>query len=51
MLDSIRILDLTWVLGGPFAGQLLAQLGAEVIELEPLDRDRSFARSPTTFLR
>jgi CoA:oxalate CoA-transferase len=39
MLSSFRILDLTWVLGGPFAGQLLAQLGAEVIKVEPLGGD------------
>lgn len=39
MLQSARILDLTWVLGGPFGGQLLAQLGAEVIKVEPADGD------------
>lgn len=41
MLADFRILDLTWVLGGPFAGQLLAQLGAEVIKVEPLEGDLS----------
>jgi len=39
MLSSFTVLDLTWVLGGPFAGQLLAQLGAEVIKIEPLQGD------------
>lgn len=39
MLLGKRILDLSWVLGGPFAGQLLAQLGAEVIKVESLDGD------------
>lgn len=41
MLSSFRILDLTWVLGGPFAGQLLAQLGADVIKVETPDGDSS----------
>jgi len=39
MLSSFTVLDLTWVLGGPFAGQLLAQLGAEVVKVEPLEGD------------
>ena len=39
MLSGKRILDLSWVLGGPFAGQLLAQLGAEVIKVEALGGD------------
>ena len=39
MLSGKRILDLSWVLGGPFGGQLLAQLGAEVIKVEALDGD------------
>ena len=34
MLSGKLILDLSWVLGGPFAGQLLAQLGAEVVKVE-----------------
>lgn len=41
MLSGKRILDLSWVLGGPFAGQLLAQLGAEVIKVEALEGDYS----------
>ncbi|GGE31036.1 CoA transferase [Agaricicola taiwanensis] len=46
MLSGLRILDLTWVLGGPFAGQLLAQLGAEVIKIETLDGDLSRSVPP-----
>ncbi|MGH8758201.1 MAG: CaiB/BaiF CoA transferase family protein [Burkholderiales bacterium] len=39
MLSGKLILDLSWVLGGPFAGQLLAQLGAEVVKVEALEGD------------
>ncbi|MBN9014264.1 MAG: CoA transferase, partial [Rhizobiales bacterium] len=30
LLEGVRVLDMGWVLGGPFAGQLLAQMGADV---------------------
>ena len=49
MLAGVRILDLTWVLGGPFASYLLAQLGAEIIKVEPPSGDLARAFPPHYF--
>jgi crotonobetainyl-CoA:carnitine CoA-transferase CaiB-like acyl-CoA transferase len=38
-LDGLKVVDLTRVLGGPFATQLLADHGANVIKVEPPQGD------------
>ena len=38
-LEDLKVLDLSRVLAGPFAGRMLADLGAEVVKVEPPDQD------------
>jgi crotonobetainyl-CoA:carnitine CoA-transferase CaiB-like acyl-CoA transferase len=40
-LVGIRVLEITNLIAGPTAGRLLADLGADVVKMEPLDGDLS----------
>ena len=35
-LEGVKVIDLTHMLAGPYAGMVLADLGAEVVKVEPL---------------
>jgi len=46
VLSGIRVLDLSHVLAAPYASMMLADLGAEVIHVEPPDGDDAREYSP-----
>jgi crotonobetainyl-CoA:carnitine CoA-transferase CaiB-like acyl-CoA transferase len=46
LLQGIRVLEVSTVVMGPLAGQILADLGAEVVKVEPLDGDIARASHP-----
>lgn len=48
MLEPVRILDLSHRLAGPFAGALLAGMGAHVIKVEPPQGDLTRESEPET---
>jgi CoA:oxalate CoA-transferase len=45
-LTGVRVLDLSRVLAGPYAGRLFRDLGAEVVKLEPPEGDESRQIAP-----
>lgn len=45
-LAGVRVVDLTQILSGPFATQILADLGAEVVKVEPPAGDKARRNGP-----
>ena len=49
VLDGLRVLDLSWGLAGSVATQMLAEVGADVIKVEPPDGDPVRRLHPAAF--
>ncbi|MEM4695997.1 MAG: CoA transferase, partial [Desulfurococcaceae archaeon] len=45
-LEGIRVIDFTHTLAGPFATMVLADLGAEIIKIEPPSGDETRQWAP-----
>lgn len=45
-LDSVRVIDLTQMLAGPYCTMLLADLGADVVKVEPLGGELTRLQGP-----
>ena len=50
-LDGVRVLDLTWVLAGPYATKIFGEHGADIIKIESAHRQDPTRFSPSMRLR
>jgi crotonobetainyl-CoA:carnitine CoA-transferase CaiB-like acyl-CoA transferase len=46
ILDGVRVLDFTAMVSGPYATRLMADIGAEVIKIEPVEGDYMRSKPP-----